>query len=536
MAERPAQIGGLADQGRPIAVGEPATFCARRPRRDLDRARRGAGQPVHEHALRGHAAAGDGGRDGAARSDHGAQRSDSAHRCGAQRSDGAHRRGPTGRLPIECAQHDGPGTAGARGRPGLPRRALTAPPGRASARPCSAPAMTGYQETLTDPSYHGQIVVATAPQIGNTGWNDEDDESGRIQVAGYVVRDPSRRRRAGARAGRWTTRSSRQGIVGVPAIDTRALVRHLRERGAMRAGVFSGARAGRPDAELVDRVRSGPAMEGADLYGAVTTPREYVVGRAAGERRFRVAALDVGIKSNTPRMFAARGVETHVLPADTPIERIEELAPRRVLPVQRPRRPGDRRRARRADPAGAGAADPAVRHLLRQPDPRPGAGARHVQAALRPPRHQHPGGRARHRQGLDHRAEPRVRRRGRGGGAVRHPVRPAEITHTCPNDGCVEGLRCVGRARRSACSTTPRPRRARTTPPTCSTGSCDLMETEGPADAPPRRHPARAGDRLRPDRHRPGLPSSTTPAPRPAACCAPRACASRWSTPTRRRS
>ncbi|MGZ8751213.1 MAG: carbamoyl-phosphate synthase domain-containing protein, partial [Pseudonocardia sp.] len=146
-------------------------------------------------------------------------------------------------------------------------------------------AMTGYQETLTDPSYHGQIVVATAPQIGNTGWNDEDDESNRIQVAGYVVRDPSRT------ASSWRSRRSlddaleAQRIVGVAGIDTRALVRHLRERGAMKAGVFSGAALNSsasggglaPDAELVDRVRSGPSMVGADLYGAVTTPREYVV-------------------------------------------------------------------------------------------------------------------------------------------------------------------------------------------------------------------------------------------------------------------
>ena len=107
-------------------------------------------------------------------------------------------------------------------------------------------AMTGYQETLTDPSYHGQIVVATAPQIGNTGWNDEDDESGRIQVAGYVVRDPSRT------ASSWRSRRSlddaleSQGVVGVAGIDTRALVRHLRERGAMKAGVFSGAALNRP--------------------------------------------------------------------------------------------------------------------------------------------------------------------------------------------------------------------------------------------------------------------------------------------------
>ena len=104
--------------------------------------------------------------------------------------------------------------------------------------------MTGYQETLTDPSYHRQIVVQTAPQIGNTGWNDEDDESARIQVAGYAVRDPSRN------PSNWRSRRSladalaEQGVVGVAGIDTRALVRHLRELGAMRSGHLLRRRAG----------------------------------------------------------------------------------------------------------------------------------------------------------------------------------------------------------------------------------------------------------------------------------------------------
>src|SRR3954462_13708537 len=101
--------------------------------------------------------------------------------------------------------------------------------------------MSGYQETLTDPSYHGQIVVATAPQIGNTGWNDEDDESGRIQVGGYVVRDPSRGASSGPPRRSLDDALEAQGVVGVAGVDTRALVRHLRERGAMKAGVFSGA-------------------------------------------------------------------------------------------------------------------------------------------------------------------------------------------------------------------------------------------------------------------------------------------------------
>ncbi|MCW2633588.1 MAG: carbamoyl-phosphate synthase small subunit, partial [Pseudonocardia sp.] len=171
--------------------------------------------------------------------------------------------------------------------------------------------MTGYQETLTDPSYHRQIVVQTAPHIGNTGWNREDDESARIQVAGYAVRDPARV------PSNWRATSSlqdqlrAQGVVGIAGIDTRALVRHLRERGAMRAGVFSGsevavlAGAVTNTAELVERVRRSPSMEGADLTGEVTTPTRYVVP-AAGERRLTVAAPDLGIKSNTPRMLAAR--------------------------------------------------------------------------------------------------------------------------------------------------------------------------------------------------------------------------------------
>ena len=308
-------------------------------------------------------------------------------------------------------------------------------------------AMTGYQETLTDPSYHGQIVVATAPQIGNTGWNDDDDESARIQVAGYVVRDPSRT------ASSWRSRRSlddaleSQGVVGLAGVDTRTLVRHLRERGAMKAGVFSGAALDSsasgggpaPDAELVDRVRSGPAMEGADLYGAVTTPREYVVP-ADGERRFRVAALDVGIKANTPRMFAARGVETHVLPAHTPIERIEELAPDGFFLANGP-----------GDPATADVPVALTRQVLERRIPLFGIcfGNQILGRALE---------RGTYKLRYGHRGIniPVVEHatgkvsitaqnhgfavEGEAGERFATPFGPAEITHTCPNDGCVEGL------------------------------------------------------------------------------------------------
>lgn len=179
-----------------------------------------------------------------------------------------------------------------------------------------ATGMSGYQETLTDPSYQRQIVVMTAPHIGNTGMNDEDEESRRIWVSGFVVRDPSRI------ASNWRSQRTlnddleENGVVGVSDIDTRALTRHLRDRGAMRAGVFAGADAQRPVAELIAAVGASPAMAGADLSAEVTTQAAYTVA-AHGQRRFRVAAIDLGIKAMTPQMMAARGIEVVVLPADT---------------------------------------------------------------------------------------------------------------------------------------------------------------------------------------------------------------------------
>jgi len=304
-----------------------------------------------------------------------------------------------------------------------------------------ATGMTGYQETLTDPSYHRQIVVQTAPQIGNTGWNDEDDESARIQVAGYVVRDPSRTPSS------WRSRRSldealvAHGIVGVAGIDTRALVRHLRERGAMRAGVFSGD-ALAPADELVGRVLASPAMVGADLYGAVTTPEPYVVA-PDGPPRLRVAALDVGIKSNTPRMLAERGIEVHVLPADTSIEAIEALTPDGFFLSNGP-----------GDPATADGPVALTQQVLERRIPLFGIcfGNQILARAL---------GRGTYKLRYGHRginipvvehATGRVAItsqnhgfavEGEAGERFDTPFGPAEITHTCPNDGCVEGLRAL---------------------------------------------------------------------------------------------
>ncbi|WP_273654683.1 glutamine-hydrolyzing carbamoyl-phosphate synthase small subunit [Cellulomonas fimi] len=199
--------------------------------------------------------------------------------------------------------------------------------------------MTGYQETLTDPSYHRQIVVMTAPHIGNTGVNDEDPESGRIWVAGYVVRDPARR------SSSWRARRTldeeldAQGIVGISGVDTRALTRHLRERGVMRAGVFSGEVLTGPDGErrpvdeLLDEVLAAPAMAGADLAGEVSTDAAYVVealgpdGAPLDTPVATVAAVDLGIKAMTPQRLAERGVRVHVLPATATIDEVLATQP-----------------------------------------------------------------------------------------------------------------------------------------------------------------------------------------------------------------
>src|SRR5947199_3376960 len=171
--------------------------------------------------------------------------------------------------------------------------------------------MTGYQETLTDPSYHRQVVVQTAPHIGNTGVNDEDAESRRIWVAGYVVRDPARRPSS------WRSRRSLddelagQGIVGISGIDTRALTRHLRERGAMRCGVSS---VDTDRDSLLGKVLASPPMVGADLSAEVPTPEPYVVD-ALGETRLTLGSLDYGIKAMTPHRMAERGITSHVLPS-----------------------------------------------------------------------------------------------------------------------------------------------------------------------------------------------------------------------------
>ncbi|HEX7404505.1 MAG TPA: glutamine-hydrolyzing carbamoyl-phosphate synthase small subunit [Candidatus Nanopelagicaceae bacterium] len=187
-----------------------------------------------------------------------------------------------------------------------------------------ATGMTGYQETLTDPSYHRQVVIMTAPHIGNTGVNLEDNESAQIWVAGFAVRNPSTITSNWRSNGSLEDQLIAQGIVCIQGLDTRALTRHLRDRGAMRVGIFSGLDLTRE--EMVIQVRKSPSMAGAYLAADVSTKTPYIVP-AIGVKRFTVAAIDLGIKAATPRSFAERGVELHVFPFNATFEEIMAIHP-----------------------------------------------------------------------------------------------------------------------------------------------------------------------------------------------------------------
>ena len=184
--------------------------------------------------------------------------------------------------------------------------------------------MTGYQETLTDPSYHKQIVIMTAPHIGNTGMNTADEESAKIWVSGFVVRNPS------PIVSNWRSERSLEsdlianGVVGISGVDTRAITRHLRDLGAMRVGIFSNTKLTRK--EMVIKVRKSPQMAGAFLADDVSTTSTYVVP-AIGEKKFTVLALDMGIKGATPRSMSQRGIEVHVMPSKTTFKELIALNP-----------------------------------------------------------------------------------------------------------------------------------------------------------------------------------------------------------------
>jgi carbamoyl-phosphate synthase small subunit len=307
--------------------------------------------------------------------------------------------------------------------------------------------MSGYQETLTDPSYHRQIVVATAPQIGNTGWNGEDSESrgDKIWVAGYAVRDPSPRASNWRATGTLEDELIRQNIVGIAGIDTRAVVRHLRSRGSMKAGVFSGASLAGAD-ELVDRVRDQKSMLGADLAADVSTGADYVVEPEV-PHRFTVAALDLGIKTNTPRNFARRGIRSHVLPSSVTFDQIADLNPDGVFLSNGP-----------GDPATADHVVAVTQQVLGAGIPLFGIcfGNQILGRAF---------GRSTYKMTFGHRginipvidhATGRVAvtaqnhgfaLEGEAGEEFDTPFGRAVVSHTCANDGVVEGIRLLsGRA------------------------------------------------------------------------------------------
>lgn len=193
-----------------------------------------------------------------------------------------------------------------------------------------ATGMTGYQETLTDPSYAGQIVVQTAPHIGNTGVNSTDEESRQIWVSGYVVRDPSRIVSNFRAEKSLPEELEKFGVVGISGIDTRALTRHLRTTGSMRGGIFSGESAKRDTSVLVEEVKSAAQMKGLSLSGIVTTNKPYT-SDAKGKLVGKVVILDLGIKQSTIDHMNARGLETIVVPANSNIEDILKYSPDAVF-------------------------------------------------------------------------------------------------------------------------------------------------------------------------------------------------------------
>jgi len=195
--------------------------------------------------------------------------------------------------------------------------------------------MTGYQEVLTDPSYAGQIVTMTCPEIGNYGVTSEDEESRGIQVAGFIMRDESPIASNWRAEGTLREYLARNGIVAISDIDTRALTRVLRSSGVMRGVLATGAV---DPSDLVDRARAIPRMEGADLvrdvtcaaafdYDADSTTSDFAVAGRRSRRPLRVAAYDYGMKWNILRRLAAHGCEVRVYPATVPASVLLERQP-----------------------------------------------------------------------------------------------------------------------------------------------------------------------------------------------------------------
>jgi carbamoyl-phosphate synthase small subunit len=302
--------------------------------------------------------------------------------------------------------------------------------------------MTGYQETLTDPSYHRQVVVMTAPHIGNTGMNARDNESSKIWVAGFVVRNPS------PITSNWRSEVDlvdvliEQNIVGISGIDTRALTRHLRDRGAMRVGIFSELELSRE--EMVIEVRKSGQMVGSFLSADVSTPEKYTI-EAQGEKKFTVVAVDLGIKGATPRAMSERGIQTHIVPYNATFSEIMAFNPDGVFLSNGP-----------GDPATMTETVNLVRELLTEEVPIFGIcfGHQILGRAL---------GFETYKLQFGHRGinQPVIDKRNgkveitshNHGFAIQAPTDgqfstvfgPGRVTHVCLNDGVVEGLELLER-------------------------------------------------------------------------------------------
>jgi carbamoyl-phosphate synthase small subunit len=307
-----------------------------------------------------------------------------------------------------------------------------------------ATGMTGYQETLTDPSYAGQIVVQTAPHIGNTGVNARDEESSKVWVAGYVVRDASRivsNFRAEKSLGEELAKYS---VVGIAGVDTRALTRHLRSAGTMRAGIFSGELAKTPIEELLVEVQSAVKMKGLSLSDTVTTGAAYT-NAAVGQLVGRVAILDLGIKRSTIEHMNQRGLETVVLPAKSDAATILATNPDAVFYSNGP-----------GDPEAAGGQVDVLREILGKKIPFFGIcfGNQLLGRALGFDTYKLPfGHRGINQPVLDRktgRVEVTAHNHGfavkvDGGPEVQSPAGFGRVTvsHVSLNDDCVEGLECL---------------------------------------------------------------------------------------------
>lgn len=191
-----------------------------------------------------------------------------------------------------------------------------------------ATGMTGYQETITDPSYAGQIVLQTAPHIGIVGMNQRDEESAKIWVAGYVVKEPSRMKSNWRAERSLEDELTRAGVVGISDVDTRAITLRIRNAGAMRAGIFSGE--GKTIEQMLDEVRSAPKMAGQFLSEVVTTNKMYRIP-AATPKVGSVAILDLGVKKSTLEHLSERGLEVLVFPSSASYEEIVAEKPDAVF-------------------------------------------------------------------------------------------------------------------------------------------------------------------------------------------------------------